>query len=443
VTDIDISYAIGLEPKQAVEYFSSKDAQVTGPWTEWLDAQHARSFTVANVTKLEVLKDIQDSLARALKQGKTLEQWKDDLVPMLKRKGWWGRDYSTDQLRDAGRLSADGEIAKGLTPARLRTIFQTNMQSAYMSGRYEQMVEQAAERPYWEYVAVLDSRTRPAHRALSGMVFRYDDPAWMAFYPPNGFNCRCRVRNFTMSELQTRGKTVSATDKSNFKAVDGTTKSGDSYTVMQYSSAAMPGGKFAPDPGFSNNPAQTAAVERLLDSKARNVLPPGAADDVLRQTLAAPVRQPAWQQFARDAQAALRPVGGEFAVGVADAMAADEARRGGAAVGDSALLVVPDVMIAGRKGRRHAVKGDALTPEDWAALPQALASRSAEYFLDAENRTLIITLPSASTRDGLSSVRTAWKSPRDGEPLTLVHAQRIAPVNTDRKRYKRLNKSEE
>lgn len=185
-----VTTAIGLPPEQAIAHLQAKGAQVTGSWREWLDGQHARAFTVANVAKLEVLQDIQASLKDALAKGQTLQQWQDGLVPTLQQKGWWRREGSTEQLRQAGRVDeASGEIRKGLTPHRLRTIFATNMQSAYMAGRYQQMIEQVDERPFWQYVAVLDSRTRPAHRALNGKVFRYDDAAWGAVFPPNGFNC--------------------------------------------------------------------------------------------------------------------------------------------------------------------------------------------------------------------------------------------------------------
>lgn len=67
------------------------------------------------------------------------------------------------------------------------------MQSAYSGARYRRMRDNADNRPYWKYSTVGDRRTRPAHLDLSGMVFRYDDPFWATFYPPNGFNCRCCV----------------------------------------------------------------------------------------------------------------------------------------------------------------------------------------------------------------------------------------------------------
>ena len=53
----------------------------------------------------------------------------------------------------------------------------------------------------------MDSRTRPSHAALNGKILRYDDPFWNSFYPPNGWNCRCRVRALSESRLTRKGIT--------------------------------------------------------------------------------------------------------------------------------------------------------------------------------------------------------------------------------------------
>lgn len=43
------------------------------------------------------------------------------------------------------------------------------------------------------YETVGDSNVRPDHAALEGVCLPVDDPFWALAYPPNGWNCRCRV----------------------------------------------------------------------------------------------------------------------------------------------------------------------------------------------------------------------------------------------------------
>ena len=98
------------------------------------------------------------------------------------------------------------------SPYRVRTIVRTNIQTAYSAGRYRRQREVMAARPYWQYSAVLDASTRPSHRELDDKVFRADDPIWQRIYPPNGFNCRCRVRALSEQQVRTRGLDVLAGD---------------------------------------------------------------------------------------------------------------------------------------------------------------------------------------------------------------------------------------
>lgn len=185
--DTNVYYAIGLPPDKAIAYLKAKGYQISWNWQEVWQRAQAKAFTVAGVTSQEVLADIRAAVQDALETGKTFNSFEKDLKPILQRKGWWGRHAQTDKTT--------GEVfGKPLDPYRLRTIYQTNLQVAYMAGRYATQVENTDDRPYWEYSAILDGRTRPSHKALDGKVFRFDDPFWDTFYPPNGFNCRCTVR---------------------------------------------------------------------------------------------------------------------------------------------------------------------------------------------------------------------------------------------------------
>lgn len=202
----DLSYAIGLEPVEAVRYFRSKGMAVTENWHDlWQEAQ-ARAFTVTGITKLDLLQDIRGAVDTAIREGRTERWFLNELAPVLKKKGWWGKKEVADPHTGEVRYVRQG------SPARLKLIYRQNVQSAYMAGRYKRQLENADHAPYWRYIAVLDQKTRPAHAALNGKVFRYDDPFWGAMYPPNGWMCRCRVAAYSESRLKRRGLKVESSD---------------------------------------------------------------------------------------------------------------------------------------------------------------------------------------------------------------------------------------
>ncbi len=198
---IDLSHAFELPPEEAMAYFRAKGFAISWDWWEVWERAHAVAFTVAKVMRQDILEDIREALDAALAEGKPFREFARELTPTLKKKGWWGK--LTDDY---------GETVQLGSPWRLRTIYSVNLQTAYMAGRYATQMELTEERPFWMYTAVMDSRTRPGHAALHGMVFRYDDPIWESLYPPNGWNCRCRVRALSLHKLQMLGKTVMSSE---------------------------------------------------------------------------------------------------------------------------------------------------------------------------------------------------------------------------------------
>lgn len=191
----DLAYAMTLPPAEAVAYFQKKGVQVSENWYDLLGIVRDRVFTVAGVAKLDVLQAIKDALDKALAENLGFADFKKQLVPILQAKGWWGREETVD--------TGTGEITQVQlgSPFRLKLIYRNNLQTAFMAGRRERQLANSEDRPYWQYVAVMDSRTRPMHRALHGRVFRYDDAFCGAFYPPNGHNCRCRMRALDSSAV--------------------------------------------------------------------------------------------------------------------------------------------------------------------------------------------------------------------------------------------------
>ena len=259
----DLSYALGLTPVEAVQYFRSKGIAVTENWHDLWQEAHARAFTVAGVAKLDLLQDIRGAVDAAIKEGRTERWFLNELAPILKKKGWWGKKEVTNP--DTGEVR---HVRQG-SPSRLKLIYRQNTQSAYMAGRYKQQLENADSAPYLCYIAVLDQKTRPAHAALHNMVFRYDDPFWGAMYPPNGWNCRCRVAAYSESRLKRRGLKVSDSAGHMVTRVVETVNRQTGEVTRRTVTGYRHGGKGSlesfTDAGFSYNPGKVWLEDALAN----------------------------------------------------------------------------------------------------------------------------------------------------------------------------------
>src|SRR5690606_21616742 len=158
------------EPAEAVAYIEEKGHRLTWSWAEMLDEAHARAFTVAKAARMDVLEEIHGAVTDAVREGKTLTQFREELTPRLQQKGWWGKQIVVDS---EGRAE---QVQLG-SPHRLATIYKTNVHSAYMAGRAA--AQQQADSFEWlQYIAIIDERTRHDHAALHGLVFHKEDPIW-------------------------------------------------------------------------------------------------------------------------------------------------------------------------------------------------------------------------------------------------------------------------
>ncbi|WP_151869776.1 phage minor head protein [Acinetobacter sp. TUM15509] len=101
-------------------------------------------------------------------------------------------------------VEADGI---NLSEAQLDNVFRTNTQNAYAHGKWLHQQCNKEKRPYLEYMAINDSRVRPSHLALDGVIRHIDDPFWQTYYPPNGYRCRCTTRALTERQAQSKGVT--------------------------------------------------------------------------------------------------------------------------------------------------------------------------------------------------------------------------------------------
>lgn len=184
------------EPTAVYEYLKSKKPEIHFDYDEIMHDAHKKAFTVTKMMNLDLLKDTQASLTKAFKEGAGFDEWKKSVKPMLAKKGWLGNIKVKDP-----KTGEEKEIYVG--NRRLRTIFNTNMRTAYAKARYESQMQSLGE--YFRYTAVLDGRTREAHRKLHGKTLPKTDKFWDTNYPPNGWGCRCKVQVLTEAECVARG----------------------------------------------------------------------------------------------------------------------------------------------------------------------------------------------------------------------------------------------
>lgn len=221
MTDDPEILAEPVQPEAAIKFWQERAKLTWGQAQGLSDGAKARAFHVTGLYQQNLVDLVSDGLEEALANGETLEDFKKRIALAIQTQGW--HDH------------------------RVENIFRTNMQSAYSAGRYKKMQAVKKSRPYWQYLAIMDRRTRPSHAVLHEFVYPADHDFWSENYPPNGFRCRCCVRCLSARQIEKMGLNV---EKNMPKPGFWT----DPETGQQVY-VSMPGA----DSGFRNNPFEAWA----------------------------------------------------------------------------------------------------------------------------------------------------------------------------------------
>lgn len=198
-----VSFDFNLPPEENIKALKAKKPKLSFNYDEVMHEAHLKAFTIAKVTKLDLLSDIQDSLLKAQSEGKSFEVWKKEIKPTLAKKGWLGKvEVINDKTGESKTINVNN--------TRLKKIYNTNMRSANAQGRAKAQYALEGE-IYLRYIALQDGLTRPSHLKMQGITLHRDDPFWKTNYPPNGWNCRCVVRAYSKSECERQGFSISQT----------------------------------------------------------------------------------------------------------------------------------------------------------------------------------------------------------------------------------------
>lgn len=190
-----------LVPKDALEYLRNKGYKLSFDYNELIKQAHNKSFTVAKITRLDLLHDMFKALDKAMVEGQHFKDFKKEIKPILQKKGWWGQKDIVNPKT--------GEVKTvNIGSSRLRNIYNTNMRVAYAQSRYRQQMLLPIS-TYLQYISALLEHTRVEHSTLHNTILPRTDIFWSTNYPPNGWGCVCKTRAISEKQAKKLGLPIS------------------------------------------------------------------------------------------------------------------------------------------------------------------------------------------------------------------------------------------
>lgn len=195
---IEYNFA-GLVDKAAFEHFKAKKILPGySHYDVWL-YQHSLAFTVAKMMDADMLAEVKDAIEAAQRNGTAFADFKKRLKPYLMAKGWWGEQIMTDPLDGKPKLVQLGSTR------RLKTIFDTNMRTAFAAGQWQRIQANKKALPYLRYNKSASGHPRDGHKRYYGLVLPVDHDIWKVIFPPNGYGCKCSVSALTKRQAEKEG----------------------------------------------------------------------------------------------------------------------------------------------------------------------------------------------------------------------------------------------
>lgn len=392
-----------LIPKQALDYIKNKKLHPAFSYKDVWNEEHATAFTVAKAMQLDVLSDIKGAVEKAIEKGTTFEQFKKELKPTLMQKGWWGKREMTDPLTGETITTQLG------SDRRLKTIYSTNLRSAYQKGQYDRTMESDLH-PYLMYRIGASVHHREQHLRWNNLIRPKDDPIWNSIFPPNGYGCKC----YTVAVTQARKEKY---ERDGVPAYNPDTQR--TVRVPVQTTAPKPNYKNyfnerkgtlerIPEgitPGFNWNQGQTGRTIPVLQEcikKAQNEMPE-AVDSVIKTLQNSTIYRDQLSDFVDEAykNKAAKRINNKNTtpVGFLDKKLTDFLRTEGIEASGRSIIVLEQSLITNDKFLlRHAKVGNAPTEQDWKNLMDYLADADV-YWDNKDGKKNLLFLKKLSESD--------------------------------------------
>ena len=298
-----------LPPTEALDYLGGKAIKPSDHWTDVWRHEHATSFTAARMAQDNLLIETHGALFKALKEGTTMGEFRRTLAPRLAAMGW-------------APPPGGGDV-----PYRLNRIYDANMRTAYAAGQWQRAQRVKAAFPYFLYQLGPSIVHRDQHLAWEGLILPVDDPFWDTHWPPNGFGCKCHIRQITAAEADRLEKN-GITYKNQRVAIDDRVvvrkdrhikvrRTAPPMRLREWVNRATGEIIEVPEgigPGWDFNPGKVraAGVRRAFADhieKLQTKLPTGIAEETARARIAEDVGGAGFRRFIEESAAAAKPYG--------------------------------------------------------------------------------------------------------------------------------------
>ena len=110
--------AFNLKFQEAIDFLKGKMPAPTLAWDDLAGPAHAKVFAVAGATKADLVKDLHTAVTQAVDEGQSITQFRKNFDKAVASAGWTYR---------------------GKRGWRTRVIYDNNMRSAHMAGRWQQI----------------------------------------------------------------------------------------------------------------------------------------------------------------------------------------------------------------------------------------------------------------------------------------------------------------
>ncbi len=172
IFDDDALGFTSVPPSGAVDYLRNLTPTTRDLFDGLLAPQKQQAFTIAGISDVRIISEIQTALVAVIATGGT----------------------EADFKRAVNALTSQAGIAY-LAQIQIDYVFRGAFAEAYSAGRLLQLTDPDVvdALPYWQLFTAGDGLVRPSHQALDLFVARFDDPVWKVIFPPIGFGCRCTV----------------------------------------------------------------------------------------------------------------------------------------------------------------------------------------------------------------------------------------------------------